>query len=1240
MSAKANSHRRHKREWIIAPTKLEENVDYTKREYIAKIRSDLDEEKRVKYSLNGPGASGPPVNRFIIDPDTGFVKVTEILDREEIHQYNLTGIATFLGGAEAEEAIELTVIVVDQNDNPPKFEIQSGTVRECSTVGTVIMNVTAHDEDLKGTVNSKIAYSIIKQEPPGSGMLFSINRDTGQLFVKEPTLDRETHDYYELTVQGVDMDGAPNGNTATGTVKITLQDINDNVPTLEKEEYAGNVDEGAVDVVVMRIKALDVDLKDSDNWLTIFNIVSGNEGDLFTIHTDPKTNEGILKLVKPVDYEKIKKLNLELELKNVAPFVNGTALALGLGFEWPDQELEAEPGPGTKPGGQPGTKPGGKPGPKPGGKPGPKPSKPGKKPGKSYPISIAVKNMPDGPSFEPGVKDVPLSENPEEIELHSVIAVYPAVDGDTGEDLDDVKYAKGFDPDNWLTIDEDTAEIRLNKMPDRESPFLKNGTYYAEVLCLSQDGSGRTATGTIAINVQDSNDNCPKLTSTYQNICTDSKVVYMSAIDEDFSPNGEPLHFSIISEQTTGPWETEKLNGTAVALHSVEPLWPGVYTITVEVTDAQGLSCPDKQTLELEVCTCTDGYGCSLRGYGGADGSSPSSVSFGAPAIGVVLAGLAVLLVVPLLLLFCQCGSVAGMADRFMDLPFDVKEYLIPYHTEGKGEDKEVPTCLLPVTIKEAAPVALSSAMEQQTTQMSSSTYSQMMQMSQFAPSQHVEMDMRSMAEYEAIGQANTLIAHQRGSTYHAVTWQESRQAGLADLYEDIALPDGLLMEYFTQKSACIAVQVPQKDTLLDYGYEGQGSPAGSVGCSSLLGSDDDLQFLDDLGSEFSTLAQICKPPKLILEQSETSLQAKTERESSMSVSTVKVSEAVPPPSPVHTEPTEICRTISNSSTLPRIQLCEAVAVPTQTVLVQQQQPLYYMVEPQQVQSTVLLAERPQVGLGQGMILVNGSQTVTEGMLLQGGGLVQGAQGLVMAQGGQVLVLQQDGHVQGGQGLVLQQGGHVQGGQGLVLQQGGHIQGGQGLVLQQGGHVQGEQGLVLQQGGHIQGGQGLVLQQGGHVQGGQGLVLQQGGHVQGGHGLVLQQGGHVQGGQGLVLQQGGHVQGGQGLVLQQEGHVQGAQGVIVQGSGTAQANLGQAESLVIPQWGRFQGAQGLVLQQGGHVQGAQGLVLVEQHVGSLQRGSVLGSHSDEMLLCEEIISGPSSPSVHSPSSGSLLRGSR
>ena len=40
--------------------------------------------------------------------------------------------------------------------------------------------------------------------------------------------------------------------------------------------------------------------------------------------------------------------------------------------------------------------------------------------------------------------------------------------------------------------------------------------------------------------------------------------------------------------------------------------------------------------------------------------------------------------VVPMLLLFCQCGVV----NEFMELPFDAKEHLISYHTESKGEDK------------------------------------------------------------------------------------------------------------------------------------------------------------------------------------------------------------------------------------------------------------------------------------------------------------------------------------------------------------------------------------------------------------------------------------------------------------------------------------------------------------------------------------------------------------------------
>lgn len=41
---------------------------------------------------------------------------------------------------------------------------------------------------------------------------------------------------YNLTIKGIDMNGAPNGNTGTGTMQIIVMDINDNRPVLEKDE--------------------------------------------------------------------------------------------------------------------------------------------------------------------------------------------------------------------------------------------------------------------------------------------------------------------------------------------------------------------------------------------------------------------------------------------------------------------------------------------------------------------------------------------------------------------------------------------------------------------------------------------------------------------------------------------------------------------------------------------------------------------------------------------------------------------------------------------------------------------------------------------------------------------------------------------------------------------------------------------------------------------------------------------
>lgn len=63
-------------------------------------------------------------------------------------------------------------------------------------------------------------------------------------------------------------------------------------------QYEGSVEENTVDVEVLRIRAVDLDLIYTDNWLAVFEFISGNEAGFFSITTDSKTNEGIIMIRK------------------------------------------------------------------------------------------------------------------------------------------------------------------------------------------------------------------------------------------------------------------------------------------------------------------------------------------------------------------------------------------------------------------------------------------------------------------------------------------------------------------------------------------------------------------------------------------------------------------------------------------------------------------------------------------------------------------------------------------------------------------------------------------------------------------------------------------------------------------------------------------------------------------------------------------------------------------------------
>uniref|UniRef100_A0A9J8AZA5 Cadherin domain-containing protein n=1 Tax=Cyprinus carpio carpio TaxID=630221 RepID=A0A9J8AZA5_CYPCA len=805
---------RHKREWVVPARRFTENVDYSHLPNVGKIRSDNDETMMLHYTLRGPGANQPPVGYFIVDTYKGLVHITRPLDREERQNYTLIGTAWYANKTIAEDNIKINIVVEDQNDNPPVFiKPEQSSVYEGSPVGTFVTQVVAKDADEPNTLHTKIAYSLIKQEPNDGKLFFAVDKDNGNISVNNPTLDREEHRSFVLTLQAADMYGSPEGNSATATVFIDILDVNDNIPTLEKDEFSASVDENEAPVEVLRIQALDNDEEKTDNWLAEFEIVSGNEDGLFSIETDPKTNRGVLYLNQPVDFESASDMNLNLVVANKAlpgaPLESGAGAAGAGGASGAGAQHMFFGGSSSVP------------------------------KQKTYLIKIGVKNKPEGPKFKPKIKPISVSENTKN-SYPRVIDTYTAIEEDTGKTAEKVKYAKGYDPDSWISIDTDTAEIKLNKVPDRESPFVVNGTYYAKILCITDELHSQTSTGTIALQVEDLNDNCPKLLNNVQTVCSDTRVVNVTAEDEDSDPNGAPLEFRLIQEKTKGKWNLQQINNVSASLLAEDDLWPGFYEVTMEIRDKQGLVCLDEQVLHLEDV---------------------------------------LLMAFPPKLYNEDLDEIKLSKEplRMVEANFNIPagEIQVPWSNQVVNN---------------------------------SSNMVGMMQKSAFGGF-YYDMNMENSAR-----------------------WQEEL--------------DEFLKKYFAHKSRYISENDSPKQGLKQYDYESEGSVTGSIESCSFTESNDDLEFLNNLGSKFNTLAEVCgfrqTDPKVIVNTVEITPNA--------AASSSHVTNIVQP------SPEEI--PVKSPLVQPE---------PNQGTVIQE--PMYYGFN-QPMASNVLLSEN---GLGQGVYIINGT---------------------------------------------------------------------------------------------------------------------------------------------------------------------------------------------------------------------------------------------------------------------------
>ncbi|KAL4001311.1 KRAB domain-containing zinc finger protein [Sarotherodon galilaeus] len=476
---------RSKRGWMWNQFFLLEEYTGNDHQYVGKLHSNMDKgDGNVKYILTGDGAG----TLFLIDEKSGDIHATKRLDREEKAMYTLHAkVLDRNTNVELEPDTEFNIKIHDINDNAPKFakEIYFASVPEMSEVGTSVVTVTATDADDQTYGNSaKLVYSILQGQP-----YFSVDSENGTIKTALPGMDREVKENYQVVIQAKDMAGQMGGLSGTTTVSITLSDVNDSPPRFANHSFRVTaVESTVIGAAIGRIKADDPDV--GRNAEMEYTIVGGH--DIFNIITDQITQEGVIIIKKPLDYETKRDYEFRVEVKNTyldARFIHG--------LQFKDYAT----------------------------------------------VKVTVEDVDEPPVF---------TRNPYIIEVHedtaagSFVGVVSARDPDA--DNKPVKYSidRHTDLERLFNIDSVNGTITTLKALDRETSKWHN----ISVVATEINNPRQTTRVPVFIKVLDVNDNAPEFAMSYdtfvcENVKAGQLIQTISAVDTDEPLVGHKFVFSI-----------------------------------------------------------------------------------------------------------------------------------------------------------------------------------------------------------------------------------------------------------------------------------------------------------------------------------------------------------------------------------------------------------------------------------------------------------------------------------------------------------------------------------------------------------------------------------------------------------------------------------------------------------------------------------------------------------------------
>uniref|UniRef100_A0A8C6T7B1 Cadherin domain-containing protein n=1 Tax=Neogobius melanostomus TaxID=47308 RepID=A0A8C6T7B1_9GOBI len=619
--------RRSKRGWMWNQFFLLEEYTGTDMQYVGKLHSDGDRgDGSVRYVLTGEGAG----SLFKIDEKSGDIHATKRLDREEKAYYILHAKAVNRQTNIALEGeSEFIIKIHDINDNEPRFTKNPyyARVPEMSEIGASVIQVTATDADDATYGNSaKVVYSILEGQP-----YFSVDAETGLIKTALPGMDREVKEQYQVVIQAKDMAGQMGGLSGTTTVSITLSDVNDNPPRFTKALYEFRVREslelgGTVGV----LRAMDADI--GENAEMEYRVIGSDGPGMFEIVTNKSNQEGVIRLRKPLDFERKRQYSLRVQVEN--SLVSSRFLAAG---PFTDEAS----------------------------------------------VKVIVEDVDEPPVFDRGNY---VLEVKEDARRNTVIGSVSAADPD--DKRSPVRYSidRRTDMDRIFDVHAGNGSLFTLKELDRE----ENAWHNITVIATEYNTPDLVSRVPVYIRILDVNDNAPTFAANYETIVCENakanqKIQMISATDPDEPSDGHHFFFSLAQEAAGKANFSVRDNkdNTAWILtrrNSYHSLQKSVYHVPVVISDGDFPRQSSTCTLTVRVCTCDrDG---NMKLCNAEALTARAGLSTGA----LVAILLCVIILLMIVVLFAALRRQRKKEPLIISKE-DVRDNVVSYNDEGGGEE-------------------------------------------------------------------------------------------------------------------------------------------------------------------------------------------------------------------------------------------------------------------------------------------------------------------------------------------------------------------------------------------------------------------------------------------------------------------------------------------------------------------------------------------------------------------------